>query len=121
MQSLCFDFEVKDTPEVQPLARRSRRGGMRFGSGVLRPCALISAIKTGVTTYFNGVSLSSAPSEELSDRSDSSCLCVFDNKLDGNHTVPDVLIEPVGHFDKFRQTIGVVEPNGVKALVATLD
>lgn len=121
MQSLCFDFVVKDTPEVQPRARRSRRVGMKFGSDVLRPCALISAIKTGVTTYFNGVSLSPAPCEGLSQRSDSSGLCVFDNELDGNHTVPDVLIESVGHFDEFRQAFGVVKPNGVKALMATLD
>jgi len=72
MQSLGFDFVVKDTPEVLPRARRSRRDGMKFGSDVLRPCALSSAIKTGVTTYFNGVSLSPLRVEGPSVGADSS-------------------------------------------------
>lgn len=44
MKSLGFDVVVKDTPEAQPRAQRSRGGVMKFGSDVLRPCALISAL-----------------------------------------------------------------------------
>src|SRR5690606_12283453 len=46
---------------------------------------------------------------------------VLDDQLCRHHAVPAVLLQPIGHVDLFRQQVGMIEPDGVETLMASLE